>query len=329
VGRIDRISVIVPMLNEAAFVEQLVTDLAAQDFPGQVDVIVADGGSTDDSIPLLRAAAKRFDLSLEVVDNPAGWVSQGLNLCLQEAEGDLIVRADCHSRYPPDYLRRCAETSQATLAENVGGRVVASGRTPMEQAVASAMDSPFGGIGWTRHKTSGGPVEVDTVTFGAFRPEAFRKAGLFDETLQRNQDDEFNLRLRRNGGRIVLDPSIELYYTPRGSVRGVFRQYFDYGRWKIPVMRKHREVLGLRSLAPVAFVASLGVLAVATALWPPAGWALALEVLVYLAGAVYFGLRALRSQRKPVWLLPRVVSAFLAFHLGYGLGMARGLAGRT
>src|SRR5206468_10513563 len=132
-----------------------------------------------------------------------------------------------------------------------------------------AMDSPFGGIGWTRNVSAGGPVEVDTVTFGAFRPEAFRRAGLFDESLHRNQDDEFNLRLRRSGGRIVLDPSITLVYTPRGSISKAFRQYFEYGRWKIPVMRKHRRILGARSLAPVVLVVSLLGLALTAFFWTP------------------------------------------------------------
>lgn len=329
VSSINRISVIVPMLNEAAYVEQLASDLAGQDFAGEVEVIVADGGSTDGSVPLLLATAERLRLTLRVVDNPAGWASQGLNRCIGEASGDLIVRADCHSRYPAEYLRRCAEASEATRADNVGGLVVATGRTPMERAVACAMDSAFGGIGWTRHEAAGGPVEVDTVTFGAFRPEAFRRAGLFDESLRRNQDDEFNFRLRRHGGRIVLDPSIRLYYTPRGSLRAVFRQYFDYGRWKVPVMRKHRRVLGIRSLAPAALVLSLLALAAATAFWRPAAWALALEVAIYAAFALGFGLASLRRRREPVHVLPRVVAAFLAFHVGYGLGMVRGLVSRA
>ena len=195
----------------------------------------------------------------------------------------------------------------------------------MERAVASAMDSAFGGIGWTRHEAAGGPVEVDTVTFGAFRPEAFRQAGLFDESLRRNQDDEFNLRLRRHGGRIVLDPSIRLFYTPRGSLGAVFRQYFEYGRWKVPVMRKHRRVLGIRSLAPAAFVLSLLALAATAAFWRPAAWALALEVAIYAASALGFGLASLRRRRESARLLPRVSAAFLAFHVGYGLGMVRGL----
>jgi glycosyltransferase involved in cell wall biosynthesis len=315
------------MLNEAPHVEQLASDLAAQDFLGEVEVIVADGGSTDGSAAILLAAAERLRLTLRIVDNPAGWVSQGLNKCIAEARGDLIVRADCHSRYPVDYLRRCAETSEATGADNVGGLVLAAGRTPMERAAASAMESPFGGIGWTRHERAGGPVEVDTVTFGAFRPEAFRRTGLFDESLRRNQDDEFNLRLRRNGGRVVLDPSITLSYTPRGSISKAFRQYFEYGRWKIPVMRKHRQVLGARSLAPVVLVVSVLGLAAAALFWRPAAWLLALELVAYVLVGIAFGIASLRRRGEPIRLLPRVLAAFAAFHVGYGLGMLRGLAG--
>ena len=179
---IRTISVVAPIRNEGSNVEHFVSDLAAQDFPGDVEVLVADGNSDDGSAERLRDAAWAAGLNLRVLDNPAGWVSHGLNACIREARGDLIVRLDCHSRYSGDYLRRCAELSERTGAWNVGGRLVPTGTTPMERAVACAMDSPFGGIGWTR-AAGGGPVETDTVTFGAFRPEAFEHAGLFDETL--------------------------------------------------------------------------------------------------------------------------------------------------
>ena len=324
-NRINRISVIVPMLNEAEHVEQLVSDLSAQDFSGEVEVIVADGGSTDDSVPLLLAAAEASRLTVRIIANPSSWVSHGLNKCIGEAAGDLIVRADCHSRYPTEYLRRCAEVSMDTRAHNVGGIVVASGRTSMQRAVACAVDSAFGGIGWTRHGSAEGPVEVDTVTYGAFRPDAFHLAGLFDESLRRNQDDEFNLRLRRSGARIVLDPSIKLFYTPRGSLRAVFRQYFEYGRWKVPVMRKHRRVLGVRSLAPVALVGSFLVLAGTAILWRPAVWVIAIEVVAYAVLTLGFGLATLRRHQEPIGLLPGVVATFFAFHMGYGLGVLRGL----
>ena len=324
VNAVGRIAVIAPMRNEAEHVEAFADDLAAQDFAGPVQVLVADGRSTDGSRARLEAAARSHGLDLRVVENDAGWVSPGLNACIAQARADLIVRLDCHSRYPPDYLRLCAIAAEETGAWNVGGRVVAAGKTPMERAVACAMDSPFGGIGWTRAGAGVDRVEVDTVTFGAFRPAAFREAGLFDVDLIRNQDDEFNLRLRRAGGRIVLDPRIRVSYRPRGSLRAVWRQYHEYGLWKVPVMLKHRQVLSARSLAPLGLVLSLSGLALGSARLAPARALLATELAAYLCGAVAFGGAALRRRDEPATLLPLVVATFPAFHLGYGTGMARG-----
>jgi glycosyltransferase involved in cell wall biosynthesis len=327
-GSIGSVSIIAPMLNEAAHIEQFVADVAAQDYGGPVELVVADGGSRDGSVDLLRDAAGRAGLDLTVVDNPDRYVSQGLNRCLERATGDLLVRLDCHSRYPKDYVRLCVEAAEETGAWNVGGVAEPRGRTPTERAVAAAMDSPFGGIGWTRAARTGARVETDHVTYGAFRREALDRIGTFDESLIRNQDDEIDLRLRLAGGTVVLDPRIRVFYVPRGSLRGVFRQYYEYGRWKIPVMRKHRRALGLRSLVPGAFMLSLVALAVLAPFTTLAVWALGLEVAVYLLAAVCFGLAALRRRGEPPTLLPRVVGAFAAFHVGYGLGMLRGLLPR-
>jgi succinoglycan biosynthesis protein ExoA len=319
---IRKISVVAPIRNEGSNVEHFVSDLAAQDYPGEIEILVADGNSDDGSAERLRAAAWAAGLNLKVLENPAGWVSHGLNACIREAEGDLIVRLDCHSRYPADYLRRCAELSERTGAWNVGGRLVPTGTTPMERAVACAMDSPFGGIGWTR-VAHGGPVETDTVTFGAFRPEAFEHAGMFDETLVRNQDDEFNLRLRMAGGHIVLDPDITVMYRPRGSIGRVWRQYYEYGLWKVPVMLKHKRVLTVRSVAPLAFV--LGTVALAViARFPLARRLLLVQWTVYGAAGVAFAARSVRERGEHWGLLPRVLAAFPAFHLGHGSGQAVG-----
>jgi succinoglycan biosynthesis protein ExoA len=324
-GRTRRISVIVPMRNEERHVEELVRMLCEQDFEGDLEVLVADGRSTDESVPRLRQAAARFGVELEILDNPAGWVSPGLNACVRRAGGDLIVRLDCHSRYPRDYLRRCAALADATAAWCVGGLTLPEGRTPTERAVASAMSSPFGGIGWTRRASEAEPVEVDTVAYGAFRPEAFRRAGLFDESLARNQDDEFNLRLGLSGGRVVLDPTLGIRYIPRGSYAGVCRQYYEYGFWKVPVMLKHRRVLSARSLAPAAFVASLLGLGGLAMQSRRASRLLAVEAIAYAGAAVGFGAAAVQARRERWALLPRVVAAFPAFHLSYGVGMLHGL----
>jgi hypothetical protein len=185
------------------------------------------------------------------------------------------------------------------------------------------MDSPFGGIGWSR-QAGDERVEVDTVPFGAFRRDAFQRVGLFDESLVRNQDDEFNFRLRRAGGRIVRDPSIMLEYTPRGTFRSVFRQYYEYGRWKVPVMLKHRRVVSLRSLAPAAFVASFLVLTALSVFTHHALALLLFEVGLYAVGAVAFAFRALITRGENWKLLPRIVAVFPTIHIAYGIGMFTG-----
>jgi succinoglycan biosynthesis protein ExoA len=321
---VERISVIVPMLNEEDHVEELVAAVAAQDFAGELELLVSDGGSTDESVPRLVAAAERHGVELRLLENGKGWVSHGLNACLEQATGDLIVRLDCHSRYPPDYLRRCALAAEETGAPVVGGIVVAEGRTRGERAVACAMDSPFGGIGWARQPPGQMRRETDVVTYGAFRVEAFERAGRFDESLLRNQDDEFTLRLRKAGGRVVLDPTIRVHYTPRGSLKGVLRQYWQYGLWKVPVMLKHRTIPSARSQAPIVFVASLAALVALAPSSARARQALALELGAYAAGALAFGAFSVRRRREPWSLLPQVMLVFPAFHLGYGAGMLRG-----
>ena len=320
---VRRISTITPMRDEIASVEHFVADLAAQDFDGELQVLVADGGSVDGSVERLEGAAREASLPLEVLGNPAGWVSPGLNACIGRATGDLIVRLDCHSRYPPDYLRRCAGLAEQTGAWNVGGRVEPEGETPMERAVACAMDSPFGGIGWTR---LGGtePMEIDTVTFGAFRPAAFSAAGLFDEEMVRNQDDELNLRIREAGGRIILDPTLVVSYRPRGSLARVWRQYFEYGLWKVRVMLKHRAILSMRSMAPLGFLVLIVLLAIAAPFSTVALTLLVAVLALYLLGALVFALRGVRARGEPLSLAPQVMSVFPAFHFGYGVGMARG-----
>ena len=295
---IRRISVIAPMRNESRHIEAVVQDIAAQDFDGEVELIVADGASTDDSVERLQAAAQRLRVALTVISNPERHVSSGLNRCIRTAAGDLVVRVDCHSRYPPDYLRRCADASAETGAENVGGVFVPHGHTPTERAVACAMNGPFGGVHWSRHGDAD-RAEADTVPYGAYRPDVFERIGLFDESLVRNQDDELNLRLRLAGGRVVLDPAIRVEYVPRGSLRAVFRQYYEYGFWKPAVMRKHRRATSLRSLVPVAFVLALGVLVLLAPWVSVALPALVAAVAAYVLGAFVFAIRKLTT--SPRW----------------------------
>ena len=344
---VKRISVVAPMRNEAAHIEEFVADVAAQDFGGELELIVADGCSTDGSREKLEAAAKKAGLDLTLIDNPAQRIPHGLNACIREASGDLLVRLDCHSRYPSNYLSLCATAAEETGAWSVGGVIVAQGRTPMERAVACAMDTPFGGIGFYRRfmpndgfvRRLGGAfgipsadsgrvdarLEVDTATYGAIRPEAFDRVGIFDESLKVDEDEEFNLRVRRAGGRVVLDPSIRVAYTPRGSLRGVFRQYYEYGRWKIPVLVKHSQLPNPRALAPIVFVSSLLILTPTALASSRARRLLALDLALYSVAAFGFGATSLRRRGEDWRLLPRILAVFPAFHVAYGVGMLIGL----
>jgi succinoglycan biosynthesis protein ExoA len=322
---VRRVSVVVPMRNEAHRVDGLVEDLVAQDFDGEIEVIVADGESSDGSAERLAVAAERAGLPIELLENPGRTVAPALNMCIERATGDLIVRLDCKSRYPPDYLRRCAAASEETGAENVGGLMIPVGETPVERAAACAMDTPFGGIGWTRLEVVSERVQTDTVYLGAFRPDVFERVGAFLD-LGQNHDDEFNARLRAAGGRVVLDPSIRAYYTGRRSLTAAFNQYFFYGLWKPQVMALHRQVLSARSLVPPAFVASLLALAPVARRSPRARRLLTAELSLYAACVLAFSAETVTRRGEPRRLLPVVAAVFPTFHVAYGSGVLAGLA---
>jgi glycosyltransferase involved in cell wall biosynthesis len=313
---IERISIIAPMLNEAAHVDDFVADLAAQDFDGEVQVIVADGGSTDASVERLRDAAERAGLDIAVIDNPHRWVSPGLNLCLDHADGDLIVRLDIHSRYPSNYLSACARVSEETGAWNVGGLFTVEARTPFERAFAAALDTPFGGHNWTRKRDL--RHDADTVFCGAFRPIVFERVGRYDERIAVTEVEDLNVRIRRAGGRVVYDPTITLRYLPRRSYASLFKQYYRYGLWKVPVTVKHRQPLSGRSMVPVVFVGSLVVLAVA------GRRLLKLELGVYGAAALGAAVEVVARRGERWTLVPRVASLFATMHVAHGLGSLHG-----
>lgn len=320
------VSVISPMRNEAGHLDGLLADLAAQTFQGEIELLIADGRSSDGSVAIVEAAASRHGIPLTVLDNPQRSIPHGLNECIRRARGDLLVRLDCHSRYPPDYISRCVAASEETGAEVVGGVVAAAGRTAKEEAVACAMSSPFGGIAWTRDAGRSGRREADTAIFGAFRPAVFERVGLFDETLERNEDEDMTMRIRRAGGQVLLDTSIVVLYTPRGSLRSVLRQYHDYGLWKPVVMARHGRIFSVRSLVPASFVLATTLLALTSLRRPGSRRLLAVDLLAYGASCMAFALEAVRRRGAPLRLVPRTAMVFPAFHLGYGIGTWRGCA---
>ena len=318
------VSVIVPCRNEGGHIETFLRDFLTQEAPPggrRLEVLIADGMSDDGTRATIREAAAG-DPRVVLIDNPRRIVSSGLNAALRVARGEIVVRMDVHTEYAPDYLRRCVEVLEETGADNVGGPWVARGDRYLSRAVAAAFQSPFA-VGGAAGHDPGHEGPVDTVYLGCWRKDVFARIGLFDEDLVRNQDDELNLRLLRSGGRVWQSPRIRSWYRPRASLGALFRQYRQYGYWKVAVIRKHKRPASARHLVPVLFV--LGA-AIGWTGWF-AHWSLG---LLHAGMLALYGLLSLAASVRAAagsgWdLLPVLPAVFLVYHVGYGLGFALGL----
>lgn len=253
------ISVILPVLNEEAHLEGAVNSILSQKYLGPIEVILALGPSHDRTHEI-ASRLSQSDSRVVLVENETGRTAAGLNLALQKSQSPVVVRVDGHAQIPDNYLALVVEILNATGAVNVGGVMAAVGTTPFERAVAGAMRSPLG-VGASRFHTGGEAGEVDTVYLGAFRREALVAIGGFDERFTRAQDWELNFRLRENGGVVYFDPRLHVTYRPRSNVKALAKQYFEYGRWRRVVSRRHAGTINYRYLAPplalAGFVLSL------------------------------------------------------------------------
>ena len=242
------ISVILPVLNEEAHLNDAVHSILSQDYQGKIEVILAVGPSRDRTQKIAQSISDR-DSRVVLVDNPTGRTAAGLNLALNKSQNPVVVRVDGHAQIPNDYLRLIVEILNETGAVNVGGVMAAVGTTSFERAVAGAMRSPLG-VGASRFHTGGKAGVVDTVYLGAFRREALVAIGGFDERFTRAQDWELNFRLREKGGIVYFDPRLHVTYRPRSTVTALAKQYFEYGRWRRVVSRRHSGTINYRYLAP-------------------------------------------------------------------------------
>jgi glycosyltransferase involved in cell wall biosynthesis len=253
------ISVILPVLNEETHLEEAVHSILSQDYQGKLEVILAVGPSRDRTLEIAQSISRR-DSRVVLVDNPSGRTAAGLNIALNKSQSPVVVRVDGHAHIPNDYITLIVEILNKTGAVNVGGVMAAVGTTAFERAVAGAMRSPLG-VGASRFHTGGEAGIVDTVYLGAFRREALVAIGGFDERFTRAQDWELNFRLRENGGVVYFDPRLHVTYRPRSTVKALAKQYFEYGRWRRVVSRRHSGTINYRYLAPpfalVGFTLSL------------------------------------------------------------------------
>ena len=327
-----KISIIVPCRNEKRYIGKFLDSVASQELDPcwEMEILVADGMSDDGTREELISRTANLP-ALRMIDNPGRVVSTGLNAAIGASNGDIIVRMDAHTTYASDYVRQCAKILNETGADNVGGPWVARGEGVIGSAIAAAFQSPFCAGGGKAHDPAY-EGEVDTVYLGCWRRSIFESAGYFDPTLVRNQDDEFNFRLLRQGGRVWQSPRIRSSYVVRASIGRLFRQYMQYGYWKVAVIRKHGAVASWRHAVPPLFVAStlLALVSVAGALetgMPAVAQAVATLLtavwLLYLAACVWAALSCCYFLKLPSLLLVPVI--IFVHHIAYGTGFVLGL----
>lgn len=331
-----RISVVIPCFNEEKYIAALIENLLQQDYPkDKTEIIFADGLSSDRTKEIIQSY-QNFSLHrrgvggeanpfIKIIDNPHRVVPHALNSAIRASTGEIIVRMDAHSIYPKNYWSVLVQKLQEHNAENVGGVWItqAGAETLTAKAIVLATSHPLG-IGNADYRLGAKEDKVaDTVPYGCFHRSLFERIGYFDEQLLRNQDDEFNGRIIKNGGKIVLIPSLEIKYFARENFKKLWRMFYQYGLFKPLVNLKLGAPATIRQFAPPALVLAL-VLPLLIGLFFPfflALWLIAITVYVSIVVSVSVHLSVTNS----ISLYPYLLLAFPVIHFAYGLGYIFGI----
>jgi len=323
-----KVSVIIPCRNEVRHIEGCIRNTFDFEAPeGGFEVIVVDGMSNDGTRDILCRLQRDFYPELRVIDNPMRTVPHGMNLGIQQANGEYIVRIDARCIHPREYLLDLLELSRQTGADSVGGVLFPlAGESYMEKCIASAYRSRIS-MGAALRERRGFIGETDTVYGGCFKRARLIEVGMYDEEMARNQDDELSFRLREKGGKIIQSSKIQVHYYPRNFLGQVFRQFIQYGYWKVAVIKKHALQASLRHFMPAALVSGI-VLGAFLAFSHPfllMGW-----LTLTMGYLISIGIESFRIAPKGngasffgIWI------TIIAIHIGFGLGFLVNLFCRT
>ncbi len=318
------ISIILPIRNEVAFIEKTLNSILYQNPIGQgIEILIADGMSDDGTREYIEGYIQNNG-NTHLIDNPEQIVSTGFNRALSVAKGDIIIRVDGHSEIDTDFINNCLKQFENTEADCVGGATahMAKGIIGKVISIAQSLKFGVGGIPFREGVDKG--RFVDTLAFGAYKRDVFEKIGGYDEELVRNQDDEFNFRMIQNGGKIWLDPSIKSTYYPRNSFLKLFKQYFQYGFYKIRVFQKRGGFASWKHLVPGIFVLS-SLVGIFLFFIKTSSLLLTLIGVPYLLLSLIFTFLELFKSPKHVFSVILLPLTFFILHFSYGLGFLLGI----
>lgn len=314
------ISVVMPIYNEEKYIENCIDSLLQQDYPKQfMEWIFVDGMSQDKTKELVQNYIERYPELIKMLDNPNKTVPYAMNIGIEAAVGKYIIRLDAHADYAEDYISKCVYYLDTTDADNVGGIAETKSKGFTGAAISKMLSSRFG-VGNSEFRTNGQSGYVDTVPFGAFRREVFEKWGGYDERLTRNQDNEMNFRIRKNGGKIYLSRDIRFSYYCRDSIKGIMDMAMKNGMWNVVTMKLCPGSMGIRHFTPLAFVLSLIMLPLLNLIFRPFIYLFGMEMVLYFGLDIYFSKKQAGSIRE----FGLLFLLFPMFHVTYGLGSVRG-----
>jgi GT2 family glycosyltransferase len=316
------LSIVVPCYQESTHILACLAALRASAGERQdVEVLVVDGGSTDGTRELVHPLTVE-EPRIRLMCHSRSHTPISLNMGVQHARGEYVAILGAHAMVDVGWIDAVEDAlDRHPHAWAVGGVLETIAEGAVGEAISIAQASPIG-VGNCRFRTGGQPGYVDTVVFGAYRREVFDRVGGFDEELLRNQDDEFNLRILAAGGRLYFDPTIRCRYYARSSFGRLWRQYYQYGFWKVRVRQKIGRLGSWRPYVPAAFIAG-SVLSLLGALGIAGGWLLPFGYLALYAAAIAGG--SLLAARGRSQLFPRVGLAAAVMHIAYGLGFWEGM----
>ncbi len=321
-----KVSIVVPARNEEKFIAKCLDSTLAQTYPKEkTEILVVDGDSEDKTREIIKSYSEKHPL-IRLIRNPRKITPAAMNLGINEARGEIIIRLDAHSIYPANYVEKCAAYLEKYEADNVGGirRAIPAKNTKIAKAIALTFSSFFG-VGNAYYQTgTKEPREVDTVFCGCYRKGVFKKIGLYNENLVRSQDMEFNIRLKRAGGKIMLVPDITIQYFPKSNFGAFFKHNVKDGVWAILPMKYGAPPFKLRHLIPLFFVLGIFGPLILSIWYTPFIYLTALVLAPYVLTSLYFSIRIALGEKK-LTLLPFLITAFVIRHFGYGFGSLIGL----
>lgn len=320
--KLSTVSVVIPCRNEEKFISQCIEGFMEQSYPKELfEVLICDGLSEDKTREIVKECERKYE-NVRLLDNPGKTAPKAMNIGIKYSTKDVIIIFGAHSIPDVDFVRNNIEALNRTPAGCVGGTMKTINDSLKGEAIAKAMSSPFG-VGNALFRYATKETYVDTVAFGGYRREVLDKIGYFDEELVRNQDDEINFRVTKSGYKILLSPEIKSTYYSRGSFSKLWKQYYQYGFWKVRVMQKHGKPAALRHLVPMIFVLTniLGALGSIFSKYILMLWLL--ELITYTTCAIGMSIKLSKGSRKMLKYLP---FTFPILHGSYGLGFLEGLA---